>query len=356
MPLAFGGVGAFLTTRVPGNPIGPMLLAAIVGFAMLIGGEAWVLLGAARGAVPGDDRRGARRRWPSSRPSSSSSSASRWCSRTGTSSPALALGGRRVGVAVVVAELQPLFGQPVLMEIETLRTRSIAPSLAPLAGTARGVAALAVPLFALTVASVVLRYRRGTHRAAPAPLAVRRVERRRRRFSSRSSAGRGARPAEGVGSSPSTPIPVAIGIAILRYRLFEIDRIISRSISYAVISVVLLAAYVALVLFLQGPLGGLFGGDTVAVAASTLVVAGLFQPLRRRVQRVVDRRFDRARFDASDGHGASPTDCATRSTSAPSWPTSVTVEAVRPKRRGCGCATTVADAAGLWLTEPSALT
>jgi len=96
----------------------------------------------------------------------------------------------------------------------------------------------------------------------------------------------------------ATTVPVAIGIAILRYRLYEIDRIISRTISYGLITAVLVATYASVILVLTGPLGDLLGGDTVSVALSTLVVAALFQPLRRRIQRAVDRRFDRARFDA----------------------------------------------------------
>ncbi len=92
--------------------------------------------------------------------------------------------------------------------------------------------------------------------------------------------------------------PVAVGIAILRYRLFEIDRIISRTIAYVVVSAMLVASYAGVILLLQGPLGSMTGGETIPVAISTLVVAALFQPLRHRVQSVVDRRFDRARFDS----------------------------------------------------------
>jgi hypothetical protein len=92
--------------------------------------------------------------------------------------------------------------------------------------------------------------------------------------------------------------PIAIGIAILRYRLYEIDRIVSRTIGYVVVTGLLVTAYATVILLLQGPLGAVTGGDTISVALSTLVVAALFQPVRARVQRVVDRRFDRARFDA----------------------------------------------------------
>ena len=91
--------------------------------------------------------------------------------------------------------------------------------------------------------------------------------------------------------------PIAIGIAILRYRLYEIDRIISRTVGWAIVSGVLVAVFAGLVLGLQAALAGFTQGQTLSVAASTLVAFALFQPIRRRVQRAVDRRFDRARYD-----------------------------------------------------------
>jgi hypothetical protein len=91
--------------------------------------------------------------------------------------------------------------------------------------------------------------------------------------------------------------PIAIGIAVLRYRLFEIDRIISRTIAWAVVTGVLVAVFAGGVVALQAALVGFTQGETLAVAVSTLVAATLFQPLRRRVQRTVDRRFDRASYD-----------------------------------------------------------
>lgn len=92
--------------------------------------------------------------------------------------------------------------------------------------------------------------------------------------------------------------PIAIGIAVLRYRLYEIDRLISRSVSWAIVTGLLVATFAALVVGLQPPLSKVTQGDTLAVAASTLAVLALFQPVRRRVQRFVDRRFDRARYDS----------------------------------------------------------
>jgi hypothetical protein len=93
-------------------------------------------------------------------------------------------------------------------------------------------------------------------------------------------------------------IPVAVGVAILRYRLYEIDRVISRTLVYGSLTVVLGAAYAGLVLAGQAVFSSFAGGSNLAIAVSTLVVAALFLPLRSRVQRVVDRRFNRHRYDA----------------------------------------------------------
>ena len=92
--------------------------------------------------------------------------------------------------------------------------------------------------------------------------------------------------------------PIAIGIAVLRYRLYEIDRIISRTIGWAVITAILATTFAALVIGLQTLIGGITQSRTPAVAVSTLVAFAVFQPVRRRVQSVVDHRFNRARYDA----------------------------------------------------------
>ncbi len=94
-------------------------------------------------------------------------------------------------------------------------------------------------------------------------------------------------------------VPVSIYVAVTRHRLYDIDRIISRTIGWLVVTVVLSAVFAAAVVGLQGLLVPVIGGDSLAVAGSTLVVASLFQPVRRRIQDGVDRRFDRARVDAS---------------------------------------------------------
>lgn len=92
--------------------------------------------------------------------------------------------------------------------------------------------------------------------------------------------------------------PVAIGIAVLRYRLYEIDRLISRTISWAAVTLILGACFVLVILVAQALIAPVTGSNELAVAGSTLLVAALFQPIRRRVQRLVDRRFNRARYDA----------------------------------------------------------
>jgi hypothetical protein len=90
-------------------------------------------------------------------------------------------------------------------------------------------------------------------------------------------------------------IPLAIGVGILKYRLYDIDRIISRTLAYAIVTGLLAGVYAGLVLLAAQVLPR---SSSAGVAVATLVAAALFSPLRRRVQRVVDRRFNRARYDA----------------------------------------------------------
>jgi hypothetical protein len=96
-------------------------------------------------------------------------------------------------------------------------------------------------------------------------------------------------------------LPLATGAAILRYRLYDLDRIVSRTVAYGLLTVLLGGGYVLVVL----GLGQLLGRDSsLAVAAATLAVAAVFQPARRRVQGAVERRFNRRRYDAARTIGA----------------------------------------------------
>ena len=100
---------------------------------------------------------------------------------------------------------------------------------------------------------------------------------------------------------PTVGIPLACAVAVLKYRLYEIDRIISRTLAYAIVTGLLIGVYTGLVLLATQVFR--FHAP-VAVAASTLAAAALFTPLRSRVQRRVDRRFNRARYDADQTIGA----------------------------------------------------
>lgn len=91
---------------------------------------------------------------------------------------------------------------------------------------------------------------------------------------------------------------VSLYRAIMRHRLFEIDRVVSRTVSYALVTAILVGGYLLSVVAIQSVLRPVLGSSDLAVALSTLAVAASFQPLRRRVQTVVDRRFSRARYDA----------------------------------------------------------
>jgi hypothetical protein len=110
-----------------------------------------------------------------------------------------------------------------------------------------------------------------------------------------------------VGAASLALLPAATTLAVLRYHLYDIDRIVSRTLGYGIVTAVLVAIFALAVLALQTTLAGVTGGDTVPVALSTLLVFSLFRPFYGRIQRRIDRRFDRAKVDAQEaieGFGA----------------------------------------------------
>jgi hypothetical protein len=111
-----------------------------------------------------------------------------------------------------------------------------------------------------------------------------------------------------------TGVPVAIGFAVLKYRLYEIDIIINRALVYVSLTATLVVVYLGGVVLLQRLFVLLTGQrSTLAIVASTLLIAALFSPLRRWVQGFVDRRFYRRKYDAAKMLEApSPSGCATR--------------------------------------------
>jgi hypothetical protein len=298
---SFAGMGALLVTRVPGNPIGVLLLASgtVLVAAILVG--AYADVGAAR--IPP---------WPGS-------GVARLIGNTMFIYPfVIALigvplvfpNGRlpsprfrwvvRITIADMVAWsiLGTLFGQ------EARRTDPTLAALAPVFSAVETFILVATLVsFGAAVVAVWLRFRRGDPvqrqqvkwlaavvglAAAVIPLSLLLTDSNPDLANALSS----------VAVMTLFALPVVIAIAVLRYRLYEIDRIISRTIGWAVVSGVLVAVFAGLVVGLQGLLSGVTQGQTLAIAASTLVAFALFQPLRQRVQRAVDRRFNRARYDS----------------------------------------------------------
>jgi hypothetical protein len=304
---SFSGVGAFLAMRVPGNRIGWLLLVAGVMFAVQVlsagystasveaGGDwpltayaAWaanmlfvppIIIAAAGVPLVYPDGHLPSPRW-------------RWLVW-------LLVAGSILAVAQPALMPGPINGNA------TIQNPFGVPALEPWLPTINSTSTLlALPVFVGAFAAVAVRFRRGTsveRQQIKWLLAVALVVAVAFPFAFIGGVVFAdplvSNIAIYVGFAALIALPLAIGMAILRYGLYEIDRIVSRTIGWALVTGVLGVVFVGLVVTLQAALAPMTNENTFAVAASTLVAFGLFQPLRRRVQRTVDRRFDRARYD-----------------------------------------------------------
>jgi hypothetical protein len=295
-------VGAVLASRRPHHPVGWLLLAIAVSVIGLGTSDAYAADGllARPGSLPGA-------RWAALYVDSS------WIvlltllgfvlllTPTGSlPSPRWRWWARLVVAAAVVA--LTVHTAPLDPPYQAVDPGPVLVTDGPLAPLAR--AAIVVVLVSLLVAagSLVVRFRR-----------ARGVERQQLRWVSAAAAmaglavaftlvtwatlGQAAQPLWGWAQAIYiTLLPLAIGASILRYRLYDLDRIISRTLAWVLLTVLLGLGYAAVVL-VAGRL--LPQGSSLAVAAATLAVAAAFQPARRRIQAAVDRRFNRHRYDAA---------------------------------------------------------
>jgi hypothetical protein len=138
-------------------------------------------------------------------------------------------------------------------------------------------------------------------------------------------------------------LPVSLGIAMFKYRLYDIDRVINKTLVYGTVTVLLAGAYVGLVIAGQELSSSLVGSDNLVIAVSTLVVAALFLPLRRQIQRFVDRRFYRGRYDAQ----------RTLDAFAARLREQVDLDELALELRGVVTDTVQPTHASLWLREPA---
>ncbi len=302
--LTYGFFGAFIASRRSQNAVGWILWGAggMIGLGLAGAGYAGLSLGAHGGSLPGTTLAAWVSAWA---PAPALSTTILFLPLLYPTGHLLSSRWRPAAIAfaamVTTTALSTILRPGPLDGIPSIANPTGVPALAD--ATAAVLGALNVALFpavSVAVTAAVVRYRRGNP-----------VERLQLRWFG-SALGLVAVVIVGAATLPGALadvswtlvwvalglIPIAIAFAILRYRLYEIDRIISRGIGWAVVTAVLATLFVVAIAGLQAVLAPFTSGSTLAVAASTLMAAALFQPLRQRVQRVVDRRFDRARYDA----------------------------------------------------------
>lgn len=301
--VSFVTMGATLIARVPGHPIGPLLLVAGVLMSTGMAAGVYAIVGSSADPI-----------WPGVVPAalynevtffypivivligvplvfpSGQLLSSRWRS--------VAL----VTIAAMAANTVAFLFDPGDIEIVGMANPFGAPALVPLLDALSTFSSVtSIYGFGGAAASVIVRYRRGD-----------RIERQQVKWLATVAAVAGVAFPTAIlfpdslispvgfltGVAALISLPLAIGVAMLRYRLYEIDRIVSRTLTYAGLTVGLFGLFLAANLVAQWALSRFTGGNAIAVAASTLVAAAAFSPLRSRLQGAVDRRFNRGRYDA----------------------------------------------------------
>jgi hypothetical protein len=299
-PLGYATVGLVLTLRRPANPIGWLYAAAGLMWSLAIPGEPLVAQLVAE-----------HRPLPPAAQAAAVYGEFNWAAATvlGVTLPALLvpdgrLRSRRwrpVAAAAVAAGALALVGSSLApTRLEDLPIANPFGLAGPAGDVAGMLGAVGTLLWLATLVAallcVVLRFR-----------AARGVERQQLRWVAAGAAAAVAGLMSGAAAPQDTAlasvlyasvlcVPVAVAVAVLRYRLWDLDRLISRTVTYTLVTVLLVVPYLLVV-----PAASRLaeGSGSLAVAAATLAAAALFQPLRRRVQDLVDRRFNRRRYDAA---------------------------------------------------------
>ena len=299
-PLGYATVGLVLTLRRPANPIGWLYAAAGLVWSLSIPGEPWVaqLLAEHRPLPPAAQL-------------SAVFGEFNWAPATvlGVVLPALLVPDgrlrsrrwRAVAAAATATGVLVLVGSalaPVELEDTSIPNPFALPGAAgDLAEAVGGLGTLLwLVVLVASLACVVLRFRSSTG-----------IERQQLRWVVAGAAGAVAGLLGGALAPQRTVVssvlyagvlcvPVAVAVAVLRYRLWDLDRLVSRTLTYALVTALLVIPYLLIV-----PAAGRLASSSgsLAVAAATLTAVALFQPLRRRVQDLVDRRFNRRRYDAA---------------------------------------------------------